>query len=207
MDLAIATLYTLNSLNSEPSLIATDWSVGTSEAKIASQANAGTMIDKASKPSDSVASPDYIAPSYSSATEQSTVEPAVIPLVGDKADKPNATNLSNSSEVRDMPKQVLITQVPSEPPFVRPAPPRTQLQAFDLVTMAYQGYFQTQSIPRYSRFMTAVKSRRVRAEDLVQAAIASGRLSSTAIADDDYLQAVNILLRGLMYGDNYRGRR
>ncbi len=231
MDIAIATLYTLNALNSESSLPSTDWSSVKSAEQISPKYTPDDTALHAFKLVDSVASPEYLKPPGSCQHEALNsesnhqmvcadgAESDPIPFrIVDLPDVPaassepavlSAPNVPNATttNVPNEPKQILTTQVPIEPVFTRPTPPRTQLRAFNLVGMAYQGYFQTQSIPRYGRFMDAIKSRRVTANDLVRAAIASGRLSAAATADDNYLHAVNIHLRGLIYGNNYRGRR
>lgn len=73
----------------------------------------------------------------------------------------------------------------------------TQLTPFDLVFLARQGYLQNQGIPSYGVFVTAVGLGQVTAENLVQSAINANRLSSEALNDQGYLNAVNGYLRWL----------
>ncbi len=64
----------------------------------------------------------------------------------------------------------------------------------DLVARSYQGSFQNQGIPSYGTFVKAASIGRITAEDLVQAAIASGRLSPETINNRAYLNSVNAQL-------------
>ena len=68
----------------------------------------------------------------------------------------------------------------------------TQLTPFELVTMAYQGYFQEQGIPSYMLIG------RLRAETLVEAAIRAKKLSPQVLTDRGYLNAVEVQIRRLI---------
>lgn len=66
---------------------------------------------------------------------------------------------------------------------------------FNLVTRAYQGSFSDQGIPSNGLFLDAVNRGKVTAEDLVESAIANGRLAPETIDDTTYLASVNAQLR------------
>ena len=68
---------------------------------------------------------------------------------------------------------------------------------FNLVQHGYQGYFAAQGIPSNAAFLTAVRSGKVSAQDLVQGAIERGRLSTDTLDNQGYLRAVEYQLRSL----------
>lgn len=70
-----------------------------------------------------------------------------------------------------------------------------EITPFDLVYGAYQGDYTNSGIPGYANFITAVDSGKVKAEDLVEEAIARGRLASETIDDRGYISSVNGLMR------------
>jgi hypothetical protein len=72
-----------------------------------------------------------------------------------------------------------------------------EVTPFNLVEHGYQGYFKEQGIPSYAAFLTAIRSRKVRAEDLVKSAIARGRLSPETLNDRSYLDAVRLQIDNL----------
>ncbi len=74
------------------------------------------------------------------------------------------------------------------------------LQPFNLVGLAYQGYFQEQGIPSYGAFLAAYHGGSINARDLVQSAIKNNRLPASALQDEDYLNAVETQL---MFFDTY----
>ncbi|MEL6441226.1 MAG: hypothetical protein AAFQ80_18480 [Cyanobacteria bacterium J06621_8] len=59
-----------------------------------------------------------------------------------------------------------------------------------LVSMARHGRFKAQGIPSHDSFRSGVRSGNISAEDLIQSAIASRRLSAEAINDLQYLNTV-----------------
>jgi hypothetical protein len=65
-----------------------------------------------------------------------------------------------------------------------------QTTPIDLVFLARNGYFQEQQIPSNAGLKAAVKSGRVKAEDIVKAAIAKNRLSPETINDRSYISSV-----------------
>ncbi len=88
---------------------------------------------------------------------------------------------------------------PSAEPFT---PSRQQnnvrdAEAFNLVASAYRGEFKEQGIPSYTQFEQAYISGELNAESLVNSAIAAGELSSEAIEDEAYLNAVTLQLDAL----------
>lgn len=68
---------------------------------------------------------------------------------------------------------------------------------FELVSLANQGYFRKQGIPRAMALVSAYQMGRVRAEELVEAAIKANKLSPQFSTDRGYLNAVESLLRML----------
>lgn len=71
------------------------------------------------------------------------------------------------------------------------------ISPYDLVTAGYQGRFLDQDIPSAGRFISAVRSNKVQAEDLVNVAIARGRLPEETLQDKGYLRNVKFILRNL----------
>ena len=72
-----------------------------------------------------------------------------------------------------------------------------QITPFNLVTRSYQGAFKDKGIPSNGAFVRAVNTGRVTAKDLVETAIASGRLAPETINDRAYLRNVTSHLRNL----------
>lgn len=59
---------------------------------------------------------------------------------------------------------------------------------FNLVNLAYQGYLQ--DIPSYNDLITAYREKQISAEDIVRSGVKSGRLSTQALSDKGYINAV-----------------
>ena len=72
-----------------------------------------------------------------------------------------------------------------------------QITPFNLVTRSYQGAFVNQGIPSNGVFISAINRGQITAEDLVNTAIASGRLAPETINDQAYLRSVSLNLRNL----------
>ena len=72
-----------------------------------------------------------------------------------------------------------------------------RITPFRLVSGSYQGRFKAQGIPSAGALITAVNTNRIDARDLVQGAIASGRLTEATLSDRGYLNSVNSLLENL----------
>ncbi|MBE9178330.1 hypothetical protein IQ268_06980 [Oculatella sp. LEGE 06141] len=66
-----------------------------------------------------------------------------------------------------------------------------QVTPFTLVRLAYQGYLATEGIPTAGGLISQYTTRAVTAEDLVQAAIRTNRLSASVDGDEAYLRAVD----------------
>ncbi len=72
-----------------------------------------------------------------------------------------------------------------------------EITPYDLVTASYQGRFTDDGIPSGGRFFGAVRANKIQAEDLVETAIARGRLPQNAIEDRSYLRNVRFILDNL----------
>ena len=72
-----------------------------------------------------------------------------------------------------------------------------EITPFNLVRRAYQGYFADQGIPSNGAFSRAVSTRKVTAVDLVEKAIAQGRLTPETINDRAYINNVKSHLNTL----------
>ncbi|MEM8831461.1 MAG: hypothetical protein AAGE96_19175 [Cyanobacteria bacterium P01_G01_bin.19] len=72
-----------------------------------------------------------------------------------------------------------------------------EITPFNLVSRGYQGSYTGQGIPGYGSFVKAANSGRVTAKDLVEVAIADGRLSPETINDKGYLRNVTSHLNSL----------
>ena len=73
-----------------------------------------------------------------------------------------------------------------------------EITPFHLVLRSYQGSFSDQGIPSHRAFTAAVQSGRITAYDLVENAIAFGRLNPETIDDRDYLNNVQSHLTRLI---------
>lgn len=72
-----------------------------------------------------------------------------------------------------------------------------EITPFNLVGRAYQGSFTDKGIPSYGSFVKAANAGRITAKDLVEVAIADGRLSPETINNKGYLRNVTSHLRSL----------
>lgn len=72
-----------------------------------------------------------------------------------------------------------------------------KISPFDLVTGSYQGRFVNEGIPSGGRFTAAVHANKIHAEDLVQSAIAKGRLTENSLEDRSYISSVEFFLDNL----------
>lgn len=72
-----------------------------------------------------------------------------------------------------------------------------EISPYDLVTASYQGRFVDDGIPSGGRFIGAVRANKIKAEDLVETAIARRRLSQNALEDRSYLRNVRSILNNL----------
>lgn len=69
-----------------------------------------------------------------------------------------------------------------------------QTRPFNLVYLAYQGYFRDQGIPSYSALIAAYRSGKISALDLVEAAVKTNRVPSSVLQDRGYISAVETQL-------------
>ena len=69
-----------------------------------------------------------------------------------------------------------------------------RITPFALVSGAYQGRLRNQGVPGSANFLAKVRSNKITAETLVEAAIANRRLEADAISDQKYLSTVDSLL-------------
>lgn len=68
---------------------------------------------------------------------------------------------------------------------------------YNLVSLAYRGYFQQQGIPSYVALVSAHQMRTISAQELVEAGVNANRLSSQFLTDPNYLSAVEFALSNL----------
>lgn len=73
-----------------------------------------------------------------------------------------------------------------------------QTTAFNLVTLAYQGFFQEQGIPSAGALLQAYRAGDISAEDLVRSAIEANRLPPEVLDDREYMAAVQSYLNVLV---------
>lgn len=71
---------------------------------------------------------------------------------------------------------------------------------FNLVFLAYQGFFESEGIPKFNGLINGYQEGRIKPEDLVKVAISMRRLPPTAINNRGYLRAVTSQLDSL-YGN------
>jgi len=71
------------------------------------------------------------------------------------------------------------------------------INPFGLVNLARNGMFRDQGVPGFGRLSAGHQAGRITAEDVIQAAIADGRLSSAALNDTRYVRSVEQQLRDL----------
>jgi hypothetical protein len=69
-----------------------------------------------------------------------------------------------------------------------------EISPYDLVTGSYQGRFSDQGIPSANRFVYNVRANKIKAKDLVEVAIAEGRLPESSLNDKAYLHNVKSIM-------------
>jgi hypothetical protein len=72
---------------------------------------------------------------------------------------------------------------------------------FNLVFLAFQGFFETQGIPSSMGLVSAYRNNQVTASDLIKIAISMNRLPQSTLTDRGYLNAVNSQLEDLASDD------
>lgn len=70
-------------------------------------------------------------------------------------------------------------------------------EAFNLVSSAYRGQFESQGIPGYAVMISDYNSGQLTAEDIINAAVEAGELSPGAMDDESYVRAVELQLETL----------
>lgn len=68
---------------------------------------------------------------------------------------------------------------------------------YNLVSLAYRGYFQQQGIPSYVALVSAHQMGTISAQELVEAGVNANKLSSQFLTDKNYLSAVEFALSNL----------
>ncbi len=71
----------------------------------------------------------------------------------------------------------------------------SEITPLELVSRAYQGAYRKQGIPGFGTFISDSVSGKIKAKDLIQAAIDAEQLPPAIITDRNYLNAVDILLK------------
>lgn len=90
------------------------------------------------------------------------------------------------------------TDVMNMPPRIAT---RMAVTPFNLVFLAFQGFFESQGIPSSMSLLAAYRNQQVTAVDLVKIAIDMNRLPQSALTDREYLNAVTFQLEDLAFGD------
>ena len=72
-----------------------------------------------------------------------------------------------------------------------------QLKPFNLVYLAYQGYFRREGIPSYASLITAYRTGQISALDIIQSAVNANRLPSEVLTNRAYISAVETQLNFL----------
>jgi hypothetical protein len=86
---------------------------------------------------------------------------------------------------------------PNPNPIVTNQTSKNQPNPFELVSLAYQGYFQDQGIPTGSILMNAISAGTLTAQTLIQAAVKANRLPEQTLNDQDYRDALDAQLHQL----------
>jgi hypothetical protein len=75
---------------------------------------------------------------------------------------------------------------------------KTQLTPFQVTSLAYRGSFDAAGIPGYGSLESGIATGNIVAEDVIEAAIASGRLSAEVLDDGAFVSAVDTQLDRLV---------
>ena len=78
---------------------------------------------------------------------------------------------------------------------------RMAVTPFNLVFLAFQGFFEAQGIPSSMDFVSAYRNKQVSASDLIKIAVSMNRLPQSTLTDRGYLNAVESQLKGLASND------
>ncbi|KAM3099104.1 hypothetical protein ACKFKF_15850 [Phormidesmis sp. 146-12] len=80
----------------------------------------------------------------------------------------------------------------SNPPAATTIP---VMSPYDLVFMAYQGYFRSQGLRGYGTFTDGCNQGKIQAKDVVDAAIKANQLPPDILSDRGYMSAVDANLK------------
>ena len=97
-----------------------------------------------------------------------------------------------------VPANVPQTQAANVPPHIAA---RMAVTPFNLVFLAFQGFFETQGIPSSMGLLSAYRNQQVSASDLVKIAVSMNRLPQSTLEDQGYISAVGSQLEALTFGD------
>ncbi|MEO1209260.1 MAG: hypothetical protein AAFX78_06935 [Cyanobacteria bacterium J06638_20] len=75
---------------------------------------------------------------------------------------------------------------------------KVQLTPFQVTSLAYRGSFGEAGIPGYGALESGIATGDIVAEDVIEAAIASGRLSAEALEDGAFVSSVDNQLENLV---------
>ena len=75
---------------------------------------------------------------------------------------------------------------------------KAQLTPFQVTSLAYRGSFGEAGIPGYGALESGIATGDIVAEDVIEAAIASGRLSAEALEDGAFVSSVDNQLDNLV---------
>jgi hypothetical protein len=81
-------------------------------------------------------------------------------------------------------------------PYAANQPSANQLRPFNLATLAYQGYLKDQGIPNNGALLSAIASRTITAQDIIQAAVKANRLPEQTLSDQGYRHNLEDQLQG-----------
>lgn len=93
------------------------------------------------------------------------------------------------------------TNRPVDQPMSRPIGDQDQtgyeMDPFDLSYYAYQGNLESEGIPGYLSLLSSIRNGQIQAADLIEAAVESGDLSSSALEDNQFEREVQNILDSL----------
>jgi len=90
---------------------------------------------------------------------------------------------------------------PAEPP-ANAATIGMAVNPFNLVFLAYQGFFESEGIPKFNALVSAHQNGQVTAADLVRVAVGMRRLPESALNDRSFIDAVNRQLTAIDTNDH-----
>lgn len=97
-----------------------------------------------------------------------------------------------------LPANVSQNQTTNMPPKVAS---RMAVTPFNLVFLAFHGFFETEGIPSSMALVSAYRSQQFSASDLVKIAVKMNRLPQNSLTDQSYISAVDSQLEALLSGD------